>query len=576
MLNLRKKLIGIAVLLTVFFTILVLSSCGEEKIKGEGTMKYLTEEDYLDGNIDEKLKDSLTVGIGEKAFFVVDYTLKGVNKLSEDATVKVRVQFSGSGLDIELEEAPTTDYADGESSYTKEMTVKVYDSEKSEKRFRFIFSVSKKSAGKISAEAQFIIPEVKGKEIFTVEGDMYPFGSVNVDESIIVESKLDYELSSDGSFYTVTGIGRERGDTVEIPDKYKGVPVKVIADNVFSDVTYLKKITLPSELTKIGFGAFKNCKALKEIRVPRGVTEIGDGAFSGCTDLHLSCEIAEKPSGWSESAVSDPTYVTWNCNRFFEFKLITNDGDEDYYSLVSAKGATGDIIIPNAYKTLPVYKTDVDFSDCNGITGITVCKGIKMLGISGCSGISSLDIPDGVVQVTIDNCTGLTNIVIPDSVTVLDRVSYCTALTEINIPSSVKKLGDSVFEGCVKLKEVTIPDGVTHVGSYAFLDCDSLISIVIPDKVETLELDVFYSCDNLETVTIGKGVWWIGENNFKECKSLERIIFTDTSKWYRTKLNTDFDLKSHGTQIDVSDPEDNVTEFNSEFIEGHTYMWYKK
>ncbi|NCA74193.1 MAG: hypothetical protein EOM93_05060, partial [Gammaproteobacteria bacterium] len=46
--------------------------------------------------------------------------------------------------------------------------------------------------------------------------------------------------------------------------------------------------------------------------------------------------------------------------------------------------------------------------------------------------------------------------------------SDCTGLTSVTIPSSVTYIGQSAFEGCTGLTSVTIPESVTEIGHYAF------------------------------------------------------------------------------------------------------------
>ena len=67
----------------------------------------------------------MTVGVDEKVYFVIDYKLSGVDKISEDAAATVKVLFweetaGNLGSDyctIKLEETPTTDYSVSQRGY---------------------------------------------------------------------------------------------------------------------------------------------------------------------------------------------------------------------------------------------------------------------------------------------------------------------------------------------------------------------------------------------------------------------------------------------------------------------------
>ena len=120
---------------------------------------------------------------------------------------------------------------------------------------------------------------------------------------------LEYELSSDETYYIVTGIGTASGDII-IPDTHEGLPVTYIGDHAFSDCSSLTSIEIPagvtsigdyafqycssltgvsfaegSQLTSIGDYAFFECGSLTSIEIPAGVTSIGDHAFQYCSNL---------------------------------------------------------------------------------------------------------------------------------------------------------------------------------------------------------------------------------------------------------------------------------------------------
>ena len=55
--------------------------------------------------------------------------------------------------------------------------------------------------------------------------------------------------------------------------------------------------------------------------------------------------------------------------------------------------------------------------------------------------------------------------------------SDCTGLTSVTIPSSVTSIGKSAFSGCTGLTSVTIPNSVTEIGDMAFEGCTGLKKI---------------------------------------------------------------------------------------------------
>lgn len=444
--------------LLIVMTVFSFSACGNKgKVTSGASIKYLTEEEYLSNQIDEKMHSGLTVGAGEKGYVVVDFTLSGLTKINEDTAASVEIRFSTNSLgktELGVEELPTSDYS--VEAATVKANFKIYDSEKNEKSFRFIISVLRDTPAEVSVQAVLSVSDEKVK----LSGETAWWGKVTVKGETTEESKLDFALSQDGTYYVVTGLGEENGDEIVIPDKHNDIPVKEIAERVFSDVTYLKKITLPAELTKIGSYAFKNCVSLESVLIPLSVTDIGDGAFEGCPDIHLCCEIGEKPSAWSESGISGVKSITWNCSRYFEFFL----GEErTSYILKSANGIKGDIVIPNTYKGLPVTAVGSDvFKDNTELTGVTI--------------------PDSVTQISaraFSGCGGLTEIKIPDSVTYIGNNAFenCDSLVSVTLGSGIKELFNCTFAGCTSLTDVVIPSGIITIWYDVFEDCGALVRI---------------------------------------------------------------------------------------------------
>jgi hypothetical protein len=99
------------------------------------------------------------------------------------------------------------------------------------------------------------------------------------------------------------------------------------------------------------------------------------------------------------------------------------------------------------------------------------------------------------------NCTGLTSITIPESVIVIGRGAFegCTGLTSINIPDSVTMIDENAFRFCRGLTSVVIPASVARIGGAAFAHCTGLTDIVIPESVTDIDdtsKGVYFSPDN--------------------------------------------------------------------------------
>ena len=132
-----------------------------------------------------------------------------------------------------------------------------------------------------------------------------------------------------------------------------------------------------------------------------------------------------------------------------------------------------------------------------------------------------------LVASCFSDCRGLTSITIPSSVTSLgDRCfSGCSDLTSITIPSSVTSLGDYCFQYCSGLTSITIPSSVTSLGDYCFLQCSGLTTIAIPSSVTSLGYGCFLYCIGLTSITIPSSVTSLGVSCFDDCQKLETVYF---------------------------------------------------
>ena len=130
---------------------------------------------------------------------------------------------------------------------------------------------------------------------------------------------------------------------------------------------------------------------------------------------------------------------------------------------------------------------------------------------------------DKLGYAAFSNCSGLTSLTIPSSVTSIGEYAFdgCSGLTSLTIPSSVTSIGESVFFGCSGLTSFTIPSSVTSIGWGAFCGCSGLTSIyVYTEKLPNMGSDVFDGCDAKKcTVYVPKGTYddyWLSEFGYFE------------------------------------------------------------
>ncbi len=343
----------------------------------------------------------------------------------------------------------------------------------------------------------------------------------------------------------------------------------------------INSIYMPNTITEIGEMAFYECR-ISSIFIPSSVTILQYTAISTCPNL-TNIEVDSNNATYrSESnciidrATNELVYGCVNSNIPESVTSIGSSAFSDCSGLTSitiGSGVTsiGDsafsgcsgltsIIIPDSVTSI----SDSAFSGCSGLTSITISNSVTSIGsyaFDGCSGLTSITVSSGnTVYRSEGNCIiekssntlilGCKNSIIPSGVISIGMNAFfdCSGLTSITIPDSVTSIGENVFRNCSGLTSITIGSGVTSIGISAFSYCSGLTSITIPDSVTSIEYSAFSDCSGLTSITIGSGVKHIGNNAFSNCSKLTSATFKNTTGWTVTTSST----ATTGTAVTIS------------------------
>ena len=273
--------------------------------------------------------------------------------------------------------------------------------------------------------------------------------------------------------------------------------------------------TIPSTVASIGYGAFGDCIGVTSVTIPASVTNIVSFSLSGCTSLTTITVEA------SNAVYSSLGGVLFNKSQTL---LIQYPG-----------GQAGDYTIPNTVTSIEDYA----FFECNALTNITIPTTVTSIGnpaFTTCTSLTTITVDSsnavysslgGVLfnksQTLLIQYPGgqAGDYTIPNTVTSIGDYAFdaCRVLTNITVPSSVISIGNYAFNGCSALTGITILNGVTSIGDEAFASCDSLIKITIPASVTSLGFYVFLGSTNLTSVyftgnvpsSVGPGLF-LGDN----------------------------------------------------------------
>ena len=204
------------------------------------------------------------------------------------------------------------------------------------------------------------------------------------------------------------------------------------------------------------------------------------------------------------------------------------------------------------YNSVNCYTSDdvignYAFSDCSGLTSLTLPSGVTSIGeyaFSGCSGLTSLTLPSGVTSIgdyAFYGCSGLTSLTLHSSVTssigrwVFDgcyNLKECNYFIDSDLETYLAHTHDwgyipvdeiKYYHNGQELTKLEIPSGVDKIGSYSFYKGVNLTSLTLPSSVTTIGYSAFRGCSGLTSLTLPSSVTSIGDSAFEGCSGLTSI-----------------------------------------------------
>ena len=211
-----------------------------------------------------------------------------------------------------------------------------------------------------------------------------------------------------------------------LTDGDKGV--KTIEQYALAYCYNLTNVVLPSTLTDLGVGAFKDCEKLASINIPENLKVLKKLTFAGCKELH-SIDLPEP---------MDPCGIGESCFRG------------------------------------------------SGLTSITIPKGISLTdeyAFSECKQLTNVTLPDDFIAIQnsmFDSCNNLTTINFPPSLLYIMYDSfYGCPFTTFSVPPTVKYFMWSAISKCPYIKDLTFEDSQEnlYLGDYFWDDYGELETV---------------------------------------------------------------------------------------------------
>jgi len=336
---------------------------------------------------------------------------------------------------------------------------------------------------------------ISGSELFTNAGLEIP-GTIHVKAEEISSNGLIYETNGSGGI-VITGVTSSVDySNVVIPETINGKKVVEIGSNAFKE-TDIEKLTVGSNVTKIGSHAFYNCYKLKEADMGKNVTTIGDYAFASSTfsSSHATIE-----------------------------KLILPDKIEN---------------IGNYFVSNTIIKNVTIRSGCNRISrDILDNTGLQTINVESGNKIFSSD--KGVLYETKYSSKGK----VTDKVLV--RCPKVQTFTTYSVPEDVTVIGESAFSNCKNLSRLVLPRKLKSLKKNALnVNIDTL---VIPDKIKKIASQNGMYSHNISSLEVPSTVSYISSlwyDNLGVCFDLKSINVDANNKYFSSSDGVLYNKKTN-------------------------------
>lgn len=334
--------------------------------------------------------------------------------------------------------------------------------------------------------------------------------------------------------------------------------IQKLGDRAFYGCTSLKKITLPSTITNLGWECFDGATIVTSMAtVPPVIDKSEDetssipmGEFVLVNVPEASLDSYKSANYWKDMAKRIfPIGTKFDYDVTTEAQPSTSDlldkvGLKNANSIVSLK-VKGSI---NSYDVMVIRnKMDnlhyLDLSDANVVensyeyyTGCSTKNDtIGRNAFRELSKLVTISLPNSVKAIesgALYKCTKLKSVVLPENLQSIEYGDWssgafadCYSLTDVKF-KACNFIGSLAFSNCYALNHVTLPPDLKTIDQYAFANCSSLHSVDFPPLLESIGSYAFQSCA-LDSISL-PGLTRIDEYAFSGCSNLKEVKVPST------------------------------------------------
>ena len=345
---------------------------------------------------------------------------------------------------------------------------------------------------------------------------------------------------------------------LDIPETYNGKNITMIAGEGFMDLKNLTEVYIPKNVDAIDYRAFKDCVNLTTVHFPADtdISRIGFEAFKGCSELK-QLEV--------EGGASILKKIVSISNDSFAESGMTAQFEEEgglYY--------WGDIL-------MGTEQTIADDYSASELTEINIRQNTRVIAgwaLRNCTKVASIYLPDSVVYLSHEP--------FPKS-SALETISFPAGIIELDeynglLPGTIKEIevrGEGVrykeIGGCLvdaqdsvllasEQSAVVLPEGIKVIGVRAFTNKEAE-TIVIPSSYTTIR-DGAFNNSTISYLNIPDNVGILAEEICAGCTNLESVTFGAKSPAVKAMFFSSMQ-STVLNQISVSEENENMYDYNN-------------
>ena len=358
-----------------------------------------------------------------------------------------------------------------------------------------------KSVSKIACDSNYLLVQVGDLQ----ESAFNPFQCKNLKRIIVEKGNANFR-AIDGILYEKNKDSESGAETLSL----FVCPQSIEKEN----------IVVPSNVTGIYAGAFKECETIKTVSLPDGVGGFSTQTFYGCGNL--------------EKITMNVTEIDVGASAFHGCKKLT-DISNVHVRNVGHRGFAGCEKLEYVNITGATIGEQA-FASCSGLKKIPEkIERIEESAFLWCSSLEKINLQEGIkfIGANAFGQTGVTSITIPASVTSIGDSKYSYGgrtyygkhafanmwnLQKIEVAKdneNYKSIDGILYSKdgtmlyvCPNAKEgvVTIPDTVENIDAHAFTECTKITKVILPNTVKEIPVCCFKACSKLKEIKIPNSV----------------------------------------------------------------------